>query len=105
MLVGPGQSLVCVEQFPSLKLRPKYFNAMIFSLILVGLSSVPLTKLHFQKLNVVQRRWVVVNKDDWRVTMKRMNDRLQSAMSFRRQFRYSWHLVNSSEGWPGRSTM
>ena len=26
--------------------------------------------------------------------MKRMNDRLQSAMSFRRQFRYSWHLVN-----------
>ena len=43
--------------------------------------------------------------------MKRMNDRLQSATSlhqmspwsvslFKRQFQYSWHLVNNPEGWP-----
>ena len=35
------------------KLRLKYFNAMISPTILFGLSSLPLTKLHFQKLNVV----------------------------------------------------
>ena len=82
---------------------------MISPTILFGLSSL---------LNVVQRRmlwsivgWVVVSEDDWGDTMKRMNDRLQSATSlhqispwsvslFRRQFQYLWHLVNNPEGWP-----
>ena len=52
-----------------------------------------------------------MKEDDWRDTMKRMNDRLQPAMSlhqispwsvslFRRQFQYLWHLVNNPEGWP-----
>jgi len=98
-----------INKHVSLKLRLKYLNAMISPTILFGLSSL---------LNVVQRRmlwsivgWVVVSEDDWGDTMKRMNDRLQSATSlhqispwsvslFRRQFQYLWHLVNNPEGWP-----
>ena len=94
-----------------------------FPLSFFGLSSLHLTKFNFQKLNVVQRKmlrsivgWVVVNEDDWRDTMKCMNDRLQSAMSlhpispwsvslFRRQFRYSWQLANNPQEWPAYSTI
>ena len=60
-----------INKHVSLKLRLKYFNAMISPTILFGLSLLPLTKLHFHKLNVVQRRmlrsivgWVAVNEDD-----------------------------------------
>ena len=106
-----------INKHVSWKLRLKYFNAMISPTILFGLSSLPLTKFHFQKLNVVHRKmlrssvgWVVVKEDDWRDTMKRMNDRLQSAMSlheisrwsvslFTRLFRYAWQLVHNPEGW------
>ena len=47
---------ILIKKPISLKLRLKNLNAMISPTILFGLSSLPLTKFHLQKLNAMQRK-------------------------------------------------
>ena len=79
----------------SLKLRLKYFDAIISPAALFGLASLPLVASQIQRLNVVQRRmlravvgWVAVDGNDWQGTMRRMNCQARSAL----EVRLEWFL-------------
>ena len=91
----------------SLKLRLKYFDAIISPAALFGLASLPLVASQIQRLNVVQRRmlravvgWVAVDGKVWQGTMRRMNCKVNSALEvfpfctwsdsfFKRKFRFA----------------
>ena len=123
-LVKPPK-LVAITQpscHVSLKLRLKYFDAMISPVVLFGLASSPLIPSQVQGVNVVQRRvlravvgWVGVDGNDWRDTMRRMNDKVKDALDifpvsrwfdalFKRQFRFATRIT-SSNSWPGFATL
>ena len=90
-LVKPPK-LVAITQpscHVSLKLRLKYFDAMISPVVLFGLASSPLIPSQVQGVNVVQRRvlravvgWVAVDGNDWGGTMRRMNDKVKNVYDF-----------------------
>ena len=100
----------------SLKLRLKYFDAIISPAALFGLASLPLVASQIQRLNVVQRRmlravvgWVAVDGNDWQGTMRRMNCKVNFALEkfpvctwsdsfFKRKFRFAAHVA-CSKNW------
>ena len=66
-----------------MKLFDKLFDALVSPTILFGLSTLPLTKMHVQKLDTTQRKmlrsmvgWIRVDGEDWADTMRRMNTRI-----------------------------
>jgi hypothetical protein len=80
---------VLTNRHVSLKLRLKYFDAMISPVVSFGLASLPLIASQVQRVNVVQRRmlcavvgWVAVDGNDWRGTMRGMNDKVRHMTYF-----------------------
>ena len=80
---------VLTNRHVSLKLRLKYFDAMISPVVSFGLASLPLIASQVQRVNVVQCRmlcavvgWVAVDGNDWRGTMRGMNDKVRHILFF-----------------------
>ena len=113
---------ILTNRHVSVKLRLKYFDAIISPTVLFGLASLPLTASHFKRIDVVQRRmiraivgWVAVDKFDWRDTTRRMNSKVEAALkifpvcswlksAFKRRFRFAAHVAGSNT-WPGFATL
>ena len=96
-----------------LRLRLKYFDACIGSSILFAIAVLPMTKGRLQELDKLQRKmlrrivgWRRIENEDWSITMKRMNDRLDQGQRLfycepwsirfaRNQWRYIQHLIKA----------
>ena len=72
----------------SLKLRLKFFTAVVTPAMLFSLHTLALTKVQLKNVNVLQRKmlrsivgWVRLNGDDWSETIRRMNHRLSVALA------------------------
>ena len=78
---------ILLNKHISLVLRLKIFDAVVSPAMLVGLATLPLTKVCLQKLGVVQRRmlrsifgWVRIHDDqNWRDILAHMNHRMAVA--------------------------
>ena len=97
----------------SLRLRLKMFTASIGPILLTGMTVLLMTRYHLQKLDILQRKmlrrivgWRRIDGEDWKATMKRMNDRLEqghnlyvcqpwSMVYARSQWRYIKHMVDA----------
>ena len=70
-------------------MRPsKLFDSVVSPTAIFGLAVLPLTKIQIHKLDVVQRKmlrsivgWVRKDGEQWQDTMRKMNGRLDSAMT------------------------
>ena len=99
-----------------LKLRLKFFNAVVTPAMLFSLHTLALTKVQLESINVLQRKmlrsivgWVRVNGEDWSETMRRMNHRLGVALELfplppwteqlaKRQFQFAARVA-SEQSW------
>ena len=71
----------------SLKLRLKFFNAVITPVMLFSLHTLALTKIQLESINVLQRKmlrsivgWVRMSGENWSETMRQMNHRISVAL-------------------------
>ena len=71
----------------SLKLRLKFFNAVVTPVMLFSLHTLALTKIQLESINVLQRKmlrsivgWVRMSGEDWSETMRRMNHKISVAL-------------------------
>ena len=104
---------VLLDHNISLRLRLKMNAANIGPALLFGTSVLPMTKHHLQKFDILQRKmlrrivgWRRIDGEEWKDTMKRMNDRLEEAQRLffcepwsmifaRSQWRYVKHLMDA----------
>ena len=78
---------VLTNKHVSLKLRLKFFNAVVTPAMIFSLHTLALTKVQLESIDVLQRKmlrsivgWVRLNGEDWSDTMRRMNHRLSVAL-------------------------
>ena len=101
---------ILTNKHVSLKLRLKFFNAVVTPAMLFSLHTLALTKMQLENINVLQIvGWVRVNGEDWSETMRRMNHRLSVALELflippwteqlaKRQFQFA-AKVASEQSW------
>ena len=107
---------ILTNKHVSLKLRLKFFNAVVTPAMLFSLHTLALTKVQLENINVLQRKmlrsivgWVRVNGEDWSETMRRMNHRLSVALELfpiptwteqlaKRQFQFAAKIA-SEQSW------
>ena len=107
---------ILTNKHVSLKLRLKFFNAVVTPAMVFSLHTLALTKVQLENINVLQRKmlqsivgWVRVNGEDWSETMRRMNHRLSVALELfplppwteqlaKRQFQFA-AKVASEQSW------
>ena len=107
---------ILTNKHVSLKLRLKFFNAVVTPAMLFSLHTLALTKVQLESINVLQRKmlrsivgWVRVNGEDWSETMRRMNHRLSVVLELfpippwteqlaKRQFQFA-AKVASEQSW------
>ena len=88
-----------------------------FPTAMLGLASLPLTKKHLHKFDVVQRRmlrsivcWVCIPDEHWETTMRRMNQKMEHAasihplqswiyQSFTNQYRLVSKIASNQSAW------
>ena len=78
---------VLLEHKLSIKLRLKYFDACVGPALLFGTAVLPLSRFQYAEFDKFQRKmlrrivdWRRVEREEWRVTMIRMNGRLARAL-------------------------
>ena len=104
---------VLLDHNVPLRLRLKYFDASIGPSILFAIAVLPMTKGRLQELDKLQRKmlrrivgWRRIENEDWSISMKRMNDRLDQGQRIfycepwsirfaRNQWRYIQHLIKA----------
>ena len=105
---------VILTKHASLKLRLKLFDSVVSTTAIFGLAVLPLTKIQIHKLDFVQQKmlrsivgWVRTDSEHWQDTMRRMNGRLDFAMTLFRARRWSdrfsilaIHLTQQMQAWP-----
>ena len=71
----------------SIKLRLKFFDSIVSPSLLFGLVALPISKNNFDAINICQRKmfrkiagWVRYDGEEWEITMKRMNQRVQQGL-------------------------
>ena len=76
---------VLTNKHVALKLRLKFFDSVLSPTVLFGLATLPLSKSQLQRLDVTQRKmlrtivgWVAVDSTDWKTTLQRMNEKLDT---------------------------
>ena len=107
---------ILTSKHVSLKLRLKFFNAVVTPAMLFSLHTLALTKVQLESINVLQRKmlrsiagWVRVSGEDWSEMMRRMNHRLSVALELfpippwteqlaKRQFQFA-AKVASEQSW------
>eukprot|EP00435_Cladocopium_sp_Y103_P027156 s884_g6.t1 len=79
---------IILNKHVSLKLRLNFFDHVVSPTAMFGIATLPLTKVQIQKLDVVQRRmlrsivgWGRMTDESWQDTMRRMNSRLDFAVT------------------------
>ena len=84
---GLHSSTLCNHHI-SIKLRLKFFDAVVTPTILFGLAVLPLTQTSIQKILVTQRKmmrkmvgWVRIGDESWEVTMRRMKLRVENGLA------------------------
>ena len=111
-----------VKRKISLKFRLRLFHAVITPVALFGLAKLPLTTSLLKQIDIVQRKmlrstvgWIRYDAEDWKVTMQRMNGRVDRATRLirlmpwsyyigTRQWMFAQHIANSDCGrWPLRT--
>ena len=87
---------VILNKHVSFKLRLKLFDSVVLPTAIFGPAVLPLTKIHIHKLDVVQQKmlrsivgWVRTDGEQWQDTMRKMNGRLDFAMTLFRVRRWS----------------
>ena len=76
-----------VNKHVSIKLRMKFFDAVVTPTILFGLHTLALTGVQLSKLDAIQRRmlrsmvgWIRIQDESWHDTMSRMKIRVAKAL-------------------------
>ena len=104
----------------SIRRRLKLFDSVVTPTVLFGLPTLALTTRQKEQLDVLQRRmlrlivgWVRLDDEDWNVTMRRMNDRVDRALSLypvrswrerlaHLQYNFAGQLGQKPESWAHR---
>ena len=78
---------VLTNKHVNVKLRLKFFNAVVTPAMLLSLHTLALTKVQLDNINVLQRKmlrtivgWVRLNGEDWSDTVRRMNHKFNVAL-------------------------
>ena len=80
-------SKVLLNHHVPIKLRLKLFDAVVSPCVLFGMSVLPIYQNMMDKFDITRRKmlrkmvgWVRYPEEEWSCTMKRMNDRVNSAL-------------------------